>query len=192
MPDDQQLRIAGDRIEALLAELAGAGPAVRPKAEELVQLLMQLYGAGLERILTVLDDAGAAAIPLFARLAEDELVASLMILHDLHPLDLETRIGRALDHVRPYLGSHGGGVEVLGIEEGVVRLRLLGTCDGCASSAVTKQQAIERAINEAAPEITAIEFDDLPGESSETTPSDGDGGLVQIGGYRRRPAEAVS
>ncbi len=162
MPDETQLRRAGDRIEALLGELAAAGPAVRGKAEELVQSLMRLYGAGLERILTVLDDAGPAAIPVFARLAEDELVASLLVLHDLHPLDLETRVARALDHVRPYLGSHGGGVELLGVVDGVVRLRLEGSCDGCPSSAVTMKLAIERAIEEAAPEIAGIEVEGLP------------------------------
>jgi Fe-S cluster biogenesis protein NfuA/nitrite reductase/ring-hydroxylating ferredoxin subunit len=191
MPDETQLRIAGDRIEALLGELAAAGPAVRGKAEELVQSLMRLYGAGLERILTVLDDAGPAAIPVFARLAEDELVASLLVLHDLHPLDLETRIARALDHVRPYLGSHGGGVELVSVVDGMVRLRLEGSCDGCPSSAVTMKLAIERAIEEAAPEIAGIEVDGLPAAASKSDPpaaSDGQGNggrrngeMVQIG-----------
>jgi Fe-S cluster biogenesis protein NfuA len=132
---DNELRAAGDRIEALMGELAAASPAVQGKAEELVRLLMQLYGAGLDRILTVVDDAGqAAAGPIFASLAADDLVASLMILHDLHPLDLETRVARALDHVRPYLGSHGGDVKLLSVEEGVVLLRLEGSCQGCPSS----------------------------------------------------------
>ncbi len=47
----------------------------------------------------------------------------------------------ALDSVRPYLGSHGGDVELLGVDEdaGAVHLRLLGSCDGCPSSAVTLQ-----------------------------------------------------
>jgi Fe-S cluster biogenesis protein NfuA/nitrite reductase/ring-hydroxylating ferredoxin subunit len=169
---DNELRAAGDRIEVLMGELAAASPAVQGKAEELVRLLMQLYGAGLDRILTAVDDAGqAAAGPIFARLAADDLVASLMVLHDLHPLDLETRVGRALEHVRPYLGSHGGDVKLLGVEDGVVLLRLEGSCQGCPSSTITMKLAIEKAIEEAAPEILRIEVEGV------TDPSD----LVKIG-----------
>ncbi|MEA2600032.1 MAG: hypothetical protein QOF89_1024 [Acidobacteriota bacterium] len=183
MSDDNELRAAGDRIEILMGELAAAGPAVRRKAEELVRLLTQLYGAGLERILTAVDDEGEAAAPIFARLAADDLVASLMVLHDLHPFDLETRVGRALDHVRPYLGSHGGDVKLLGIEEGVVRLRLEGSCHGCPSSTVTMKLAIEKAIQEAAPEIVRLEVEGVSEESNRTDrtdPSDRSD-LVQIG-----------
>lgn len=95
------------------------------------------------------------------RLADDELVASLLVLHDLHPLGLEDRVRRALEGVRPYLASHGGDVEVLAVDgdAGVVTLRMLGSCDGCASSSVTLELAVQRAIEEAAPEITHIEVD---------------------------------
>ena len=184
---DNELRAAGDRIETLMGELAAAGPAVRGRAEELVRLLMRLYGAGLERILTAVDDAGQAAGPIFARLAADDLVASLLVLHDLHPLDLETRVGRALDHVRPYLGSHGGDVKLLGVEEGVVRLRLEGSCHGCPSSTVTMKLAIEKAIEEAAPEIVRIAVEGAGDRTDPAAPSDRSDlscptDLVQIGG----------
>jgi Fe-S cluster biogenesis protein NfuA len=96
---------------------------------------------------------------------EDELVASLLVLHDLHPKDTETRVVEALDQVRPYLGSHAGGVELLGIDQGgVVHLRLEGSCDGCPSSVQTVKLAIERAIEEAAPEVTAVEVENLTRE----------------------------
>jgi Fe-S cluster biogenesis protein NfuA/nitrite reductase/ring-hydroxylating ferredoxin subunit len=86
-------------------------------------------------------------------------VASLLVLHDLHPLSLEDRVRGALEAVRPYLGSHGGDVEVVSIEpdDSVVTLRMLGSCDGCASSSVTLELAVQRAIEEAAPEITRID-----------------------------------
>ena len=80
---------------------------------------------------------------------------ALLILHGLHPLDVETRIARALDRVRPYLGSHGGDVKLLGVTDGVVHLRLEGSCHGCPSSTVTMKLAIEKAIEEAAPEVAA-------------------------------------
>ncbi len=91
------------------------------------------------------------------RLPADPLVESLLLLHDLHPLDVDARIQRALDQVRPYLGSHAGGVTYLGVtEDGVARLRLEGSCDGCASSTVTVQLAIKGAIEDAAPEVTEV------------------------------------
>ncbi len=186
-PQDNELRAAGDRIESLMGEFAAAGPAMQGKAEELVRLLMRLYGAGLERILTAVDDAGQAATPIFARLAADDLVASLLVLHDLHPLDLETRVERALDHVRPYLGSHGGDVKLLGVEDGVVRLRLEGSCHGCPSSTVTMKLAVEKAIEEAAPEIARIAVEGV-GDPTERTAWTDSSDLVQIGGGLRGSA----
>ena len=82
---------------------------------------------------------------------------SLLLLHDLHPLDVDARIQRALDQVRPYLGSHAGGVQYLGVTgEGVARLRLEGSCHGCPSSTVTVQLAIKGAVEDAAPEVTEV------------------------------------
>jgi Fe-S cluster biogenesis protein NfuA/nitrite reductase/ring-hydroxylating ferredoxin subunit len=159
MPQEKNLRGTGDRIEGLLQELGGvAGPRVRANAEELVRLLMELYGSALARILEIVDDTGPA-VEIYDRLAADDLVASLLVLHGLHPLNVETRIARALDRVRPYLGSHGGDVKLLGVQAGVVHLRLEGSCHGCPSSTVTMKLAIEKAIEEAAPEVIRIEVE---------------------------------
>ena len=117
---------------------------------------------------------------LLGALAGDELVSGLLLVHDLHPYDVETRIANALDTVRPYLGSHGGDVEYLGIDDdGVVRLRLLGSCDGCASSSVTLELAVEGAVEAAAPEMTRIEV-----ESS--APAKAVGGLISLDSLRMR------
>ena len=70
------------------------------------------------------------------------------------------RVERALDSVRPYLHSHGGDVELLGVDEGVVSLRLLGHCDGCAGSTATLQSAVEGAIEAAAPEVVRIDVEE--------------------------------
>ncbi|MGI8459652.1 MAG: NifU family protein [Propionibacteriaceae bacterium] len=168
-----QLRATGERIATLL-EASGAGGAVaRERAEELVRLVADLYGAGLERLLTILYDRGALDDDSVDALAADDLVASLLLVHDLHPYDVTTRVQRALDGVRPYLGSHGGDVELLGVgEDGVVRLRLLGSCDGCASSSVTLTLAVEGAIEAAAPEVVGIEV--------ETPSSEPSGPLVPV------------
>jgi Fe-S cluster biogenesis protein NfuA len=157
---DQDLRAVGSRIEELLGQIRSAGdPATGEAAEEVVRLVVELYGAALARVVELGGDG------LLERLVADELVASLLILHGLHPKDTETRVVEALDRVRPYLGSHAGGVVLLGVDpEGVVRLRLEGSCDGCPSSTMTVKLAIERAIEEAAPEVTAVEVENLTGE----------------------------
>ena len=94
------------------------------------QALLDLYGEGLAHIVeeVAARDDGTLA----EAFAGDELVSQLLLLHGLHPVPLEDRVRGALEEVVPYLGSHGGGVELLGIEDGVVRLALQGTCDGCA------------------------------------------------------------
>ncbi|MCU1520472.1 MAG: hypothetical protein JWM01_1904 [Arthrobacter sp.] len=158
MPGEDRPRQAGDRIESLLDALGAGGAVARGRAEELVRQVTELYGSGLARILEILDARGQLDDATLDALTADELVSSLLVIHGLHPVDLETRVAAALDSVRPYLGSHGGNVELLDISpEGVVRLRLLGTCQGCPSSSVTLKFAVEEAIESAAPEVSAIE-----------------------------------
>lgn len=147
----------GARVEELLGILAASGSGgAGPAAEELVSLLVGLYGDGLGRIVTLLRENGAAGAQMLAAIADDPQVEGLLLLHDLHPLDVDQRIQRALDRVRPYLGSHAGGVEYLGVTGGIARLRLEGSCNGCPSSTVTVQLAIEGAVQDAAPEVTEV------------------------------------
>jgi Fe-S cluster biogenesis protein NfuA len=157
---DDEVGRTGARIEELLGELrSSADPEAAERAEELVGLLVRLYGAGLVRVVELATADGGACMD---RLTGDPLVASLLVLHDLHPVPAEERIHAALEGVRPYLGSHAGGVEYLGLDEdGVVHLRLQGTCDGCPSSVVTVKTAIERAILEKAPEVVAVEVEGM-------------------------------
>jgi len=157
--DPTDIRTIGDRIERLLDQLAtSADERAVERAEELLRLVTELYGAGLARVVELV---GADGPEMVHRLAADELVAGLLIVHGLHPDSLVARVERALDGVRPYLGQHGGDVELLDVDEdvGAVHLRLLGSCDGCPSSAVTLRDAVERAITDAAPEITTIDVD---------------------------------
>jgi Fe-S cluster biogenesis protein NfuA/nitrite reductase/ring-hydroxylating ferredoxin subunit len=159
MSQEKNLRAVSERIDGLLQELGNvADHRIREKAEELVRLLMELYGSALARVVEITGDTGSTA-EAFDRLAADDLVSSLLILHGLHPHTVETRIMRALDRVRPYLGSHGGDVKLLKVTDGVVHLRLEGSCHGCPSSTLTMKLAIEKAIEEAAPEIARIEVE---------------------------------
>src|SRR6476469_4267349 len=111
--DDAALRATGERIDALLGGFGSGGAVARERAEELVRLTADLYGAGIERILDILFDAGRLGEAELAALAADDLVASLLLVHGLHPYGVVERVERALEGVRPYLGSHGGDVELL-------------------------------------------------------------------------------
>jgi Fe-S cluster biogenesis protein NfuA/nitrite reductase/ring-hydroxylating ferredoxin subunit len=174
------LRATGERIDTLLDASGSGGVVARQRAEELVRLVADLYGAGIERILDIVYDAGRLDDEVLAALAADDLVASLLLVHGLHPYDVGTRVERALQSVRPYLGSHGGDVELIEVsEEGTVRLRLLGSCDGCPSSSVTLKLAVEGAIEAAAPEVVAIEVEEAPAEGGAET-------LIPVSSLRSR------
>ncbi|MEO5940602.1 MAG: NifU family protein [Candidatus Limnocylindrales bacterium] len=180
-------RRVAERINGLVTDLsATSDPRLAEKAEDLVGLLMQFYGAGLRRMLQLADEAEALDGRYLDGIVADELVSSILILHDLHPLDLPTRVQAALDRVRPYLGSHGGDVEILGIEGDVVRLRMEGSCSSCPSSTVTLNFAIEEAILKAAPEISRIEAEgvEVPDETGPLIQLMPRGGATVEGGVK--------
>jgi Fe-S cluster biogenesis protein NfuA len=150
------------RVQELEERLdAIADPVAREVAEGLVAAVMDLYGEGLERILRALDEAGPPAAELRGRIVDDGVVGSLLLIHGLYPVDLETRVQEALDGVRPYMHSHGGDVELLGLEDGVARLRLEGSCQGCPASSATLEQAIRQALEEAAPDLQGLEVEGI-------------------------------
>jgi Fe-S cluster biogenesis protein NfuA len=149
--DDAQARERVAQVDDLLERVeALPDPGARDLALDLVQALLDLYGEGLARITSGADPVA------------DELVAHLLLLHGLHPVPVDQRVAGALDEVRPYLASHGGGVELLGVDAGVVRLRLKGSCSGCPSSTVTLRSAVEEAIHRAAPDVDDIVAEDDP------------------------------
>jgi Fe-S cluster biogenesis protein NfuA len=157
MASGHDAQAAGERVESLLAELrSNAGPEVAATAEELVTCLVELYGAGLAEILRILGEDAEAGPRLIDGLVADPLVESLLLVHDLHPLDTGSRIQRALGE----LGSQAGVVEYLGIDDqGVVHLRLEKSGHGCGSSSASSggaEETVEKAVTDAAPDITGV------------------------------------
>ena len=147
-------------------------PRRRSHVRAIVQAVLDLHGAGLAaHPVAPGERREQPAAPSSTPALRDEVVGGLLLLHGLHPLDLEARVRQALEDVRPYLRSHGGNVELLGIDDGVVRLRLQGSCHGCPSSAVTMQQTIEEAILGKAPDVTAVEVEGV----TETPPVPAEG-----------------
>ncbi len=163
-----------EQIEGLIRKIENLpDPAARASAVALVHALMDFHGAGIERMMEIVAESGEAGYAIFDNFAADDLVGSLLLLYGQHPLPLETRVTQALDKVRPYLDSHGGNVELLGITDGAVRLRMQGSCKSCPSSAMTLKLAIEEAIYAAAPDVVAIEAEGVAEQPSAT-------GFVQI------------
>jgi Fe-S cluster biogenesis protein NfuA/nitrite reductase/ring-hydroxylating ferredoxin subunit len=191
--EDADFRRRIQRVESLIGEVEQlADPAARSHTKEILQALLDMQGAGLERILEHIAEAGETGFAIIDALASDDLVGSLLLLHGLHPLDIETRVRQALDKVRPYLRSHGGNVELLSVTDGLVRMRMQGSCNGCPSSAMTLKLAIEEAIYEKAPDVAAIEVEgvvEAPAGTSSTFVSvdqllDGNGnGRAIVGGW---------
>jgi Fe-S cluster biogenesis protein NfuA len=163
---------------------AGADPHTYDEAAELLRLVAELYGAGLARVVEL---AREQAPGLMGAMAGDELVASLLLVHGLHPEPLTSRVEGALARVRPLLAAHAGDVDLVGIDASAasVRLRLLGGCDGCPSSSITLRTAVEQAIVAAAPEIVSIEVEE-PSTRREIPVAIGPKPL-----YQECPAEVV-
>ncbi|HWC88202.1 MAG TPA: NifU family protein [Pirellulales bacterium] len=164
------------KLETLLPEIERLpDAALRESVREIVQTLLDFHGEAVNRITQGLADAGEPGRKLFAELARDEVVGSMLLLYGLHPTDLPGRVLAALERVRPALGSHGGNVVLLGIsDEGEVHLRLEGNCHGCASSQATLKSTIEQAIYAAAPDVSAVRVEGVV----EPPPA---GGFVPLG-----------
>jgi Fe-S cluster biogenesis protein NfuA/nitrite reductase/ring-hydroxylating ferredoxin subunit len=157
----------GERLQKLLAEVEALPyPGARELIQDCMESVLGFYGTGLKRILQVVSEDGPEGRKVFRDLIRDDVVKGLLLIHDLHPLNLENRLLEALDKVRPYLKSHGGNVELISLENDVARLRLKGTCQSCASSSVTLELAIRHAIEQACPDLVHFEVEGITQDKS--------------------------
>jgi hypothetical protein len=148
------------RVEGLLARVERFDDDDRETTRALVQALMDLHGAALGKMLDMTLAAGPPGKALLDAFAGEGLVASLLLLYGLHPLDARTRVEAALEAVRLHLRSHNAEVEFLDLSEGVLRLRLVGASD-CSTRELA--QAVEEAITAAAPDLAAVHIEGDPG-----------------------------
>ena len=170
MPAQSNAQNQLQSIEALLQRIEKANdPAMSAMAKDLVQRLMQFHGESIERMLEIIPQDSPSQSTIIDALGQDPLVRSLLLLYGLHPDGFEARVLQALEKTRPYLKSHGGNVSLIGVDEaGAVTLRLEGSCHGCASSSATLKLAVEEAIYEAAPDVTAIHVEGAVEEPSRS------------------------
>ena len=165
MADDKDFRDRVQRIGDLVQEIeAIADPATRATAKGLIQSLMDLHGAAIERTMEVIAEAGEPGIELIDRLGRDPMVSSLLVLYGLHPEDLDSRVQKAIEKVKPQLRKQGAEVEILELHEGVVRLRVQTGEHTCGSTAKTVRAALEGAIYDAAPDLSLLTLEGLDGQ----------------------------
>ncbi|MGA8271065.1 MAG: NifU family protein [Candidatus Sulfotelmatobacter sp.] len=157
MADGRDFRADIERIGGLVQDLESiADPAVRAAAKDLVQSLMDLHGAAMEKTLDIVAEGGEAGMEIIDRLGRDLLVSSVLILYGLHPEELETRVMKAVEQVRPQLRKRGCEVELISVNGGAIRLRVEAGSHNCGSTAKTVQSILEGALYDAAPDLTSL------------------------------------
>jgi hypothetical protein len=140
-------------------------------ARELVQLLLEVHGSGLERIMEIIDESGEPGEGIILRLGQDPIVRHLLLLHSLHPEDLETRVLKAIDLAGPRLRKNNSELELLGIREGAVQVVVRTSGHACGSNGKAAQSIVEECIYDLAPDLTSLEIlDQEDGASSGFVP----------------------
>jgi Fe-S cluster biogenesis protein NfuA len=175
MPDDKGLQAKVQRIGELVRGLESISDAeTRASAKALVQLLLDLHGVGLERVLEIVARGGEAGLRTIDELGRDPLVSSLLVLYGLHPLDFESRIAEAMEKVRPQVRKGGGELELISIKGDVVRLKLQLPGHACASTGKTLRGLVEGALYEGAPDMGTLLIEGLEDQA-------GSSGFVPLG-----------
>lgn len=178
---DEEVQERISRLDSLLERLEQAAGPTADTAVQALQALTEVYGTALGRVLAL-----AAGTPrVMSSLLDDELLHHLLILHGIHPQPVEARVARALEGIRPYIRSHGGEVELLGISGGVAHVRLSGSCRGCASSATTLEHAVRESVLAVAPELAGVEA--APASGGEPRAP----ALIPVDSLLRKPSTAA-
>ena len=149
-----------DRLVQRVSALEDAG--ARAAALELLQSSMDLHGAALSRIVGLLSESGEVGHKSMEKLGSDALICGLLVLYGIHPLTLEERVHRALEKLGPQLRKQNASVELIDVEESVVRLRIHGFGHGCGSSSDAIKSLAQQAILEAAPELIEVVVENPP------------------------------
>ncbi len=185
MDDGRDFHRDVQRIGELVLGIESIGdPAARAAAKDLVQSLMDLHGAALEKALEIVAAAGEPGMNIIDRLGRDSLVGSVLILYGLHPEDIETRVLKGIERVRPQLRKQGCEIELLSAADGAIRLRAETGSHACGSTAKSLQATLEGTIYDAAPDLTSLVIEGL-----EDKPASGFVGLEKLMAHPGSPVD---
>ncbi|HLY71531.1 MAG TPA: NifU family protein [Puia sp.] len=159
--EEAEVNRQNQRIQQLMEEVDSMPEGqTKEMMQDCIQDMLSFYGFGLSRILDIISNSSsAAAKDIYNKLIEDGFVSSLLLIHELHPLDLKTRLHVALEKVRPYIDGHGGHIEILSLENGIAKIKLSGNCKGCPSSENTLELGIKKAVEECCPDLLGLEVE---------------------------------
>jgi Fe-S cluster biogenesis protein NfuA len=146
---------------------------------ELVHLLMEVHSAGIEQMMEIVFDSSASGQQTIDKLGNDPIVRSLLLLYSLHPEDLETRVQKSLDALRPRLRKLNYGIELLQIEDGAVGVHVESSGHACGSTTENVRSMVEEGVYEFAPDVTSLAVSGLEGQ-----PSSGFVSLESLAGSR--------
>lgn len=171
------------RLGALVDQLdAGPGGCSSESCRELIQLLMEVHGSALERILEIADQSGPQGEAIILKAGEDPIVRPLLVLYSLHPESMESRVLKALEAARPRLGKLNSEVELVETREGTVKVRFRIVRHGCGSTAKTVHSIVEECVYDFAPDLNSLEIQEA---ETDVAP-----GFVSIDSLLQRPATA--
>lgn len=125
---------------------------------ELVQLLMDVHGRGLERAMEIVFDSGESSQGIISKLGQDPIVGNLLLLYSLHPDSLEDRVQNAIERMRRRLRKLACTIEFGHIQDGAVQVRLTTSGHSCGSSSKDLRSIVEECLYEFAPDVTTIEI----------------------------------
>jgi hypothetical protein len=146
-------------LEALLHELErGPESLIRTQARDVVRAVLDLHASGLDRMVQCIGSF-AAGPAIMNALTSDPLIAGLLLLHDIHPENLETRVRVAVEALAPALAPQGARVAEVSVEEGIVRVRLERELGRGGVPAAALRSRVEHAVVGAAPDAVGIEID---------------------------------
>jgi len=160
--ETKDFQIRTQRIGELVQSLERiADPATHSAVKELVQLLMDLHGAALERTLEIVFQSGEAGTGVIDQLAHDALVSNLLILYGLHPDDLETRVRRKLDQIAPSLRKMGASATLISADGGNLHVRIAVEGHACGSTTRTVRESVEGEVYDAAPDLASLTIEGI-------------------------------
>jgi Fe-S cluster biogenesis protein NfuA len=161
--EEAEIDMQNQKMQQLMEEInCMPEGAAKEMMQDCVQDMLSFYGCGLKRILDIVSNGNSsAAKDIYNKLIGDGFVSSLLLIHDMHPLDLKTRLHLALEEVRPYIDGHGGNIEILSLENGIAKIKLSGNCKGCPSSENTLELGIKKAVEENCPDLLGLEVEGI-------------------------------
>jgi hypothetical protein len=133
------------------------------QAKLLLEAVMDLHGLALARALT-LAQSGLAGDALTQRLAEDDYVATVLLLHGLHPEEPETRLKKKLSSMRPHWGVRGFRVELVAVERGAAKAKVHWNGAAAKAERGALLREIENVLTDAAPDLDLIALEEADTE----------------------------